>query len=96
MRSPTAVTVALKLAAEEGLSIDADYGGIAYLRQESISFLLARYDVFVVKGPYMVDNFVAIGVEFNRIFCLYIPDIYERDDEKLVGILKEKSLAVVR
>ena len=93
MRSATAVTVARRLAALQGMRIVAENGGILYLRKDSVPDLLERFDRFIVMEDYMVTKLVEFGVERGRIVCLNIPDRYGRDDDTLVSLL-EKKLAV--
>ncbi len=95
-RSPTAATVARRLAARQGWRLEADSGGINYVRPAAVPDLQARYDRYIVMEQYMADRLVALGVELTRITVLDIPDHYERGAPDLTQLLEEQLAKVLQ
>ena len=91
-RSPTAEAVCRRIAAENGLDIEASSAGTSDGAYRPLTKRIADLadKIFVMEehmGREMVEEF---GENPAKIICLDIPDIYERDDPELVWTLEQK------
>ncbi|MBT4135325.1 hypothetical protein HOD75_00715 [archaeon] len=101
-RSPTAARVARDLVdsinADEddarNLDISMHYNGICLVRKrEDKMDYLAGFERYFVMMEEMRDELVDLGIDRKKIECLYLDDIYGREDKDLVRRL-EASLKV--
>jgi predicted protein tyrosine phosphatase len=88
-RSPTAVDVFRKLAAENGLEVQVSSAGISPFSGNPVTKAMAdEADLIFVMEDYMARELeTKYGQDPAKIVCLDIPDIYERNDPALVRIL---------
>ena len=91
-RSPTAEAVCRRIAAENGLDIEVSSAGTSDRATRPVTKRMADLaDKIFVMEPEMVTEMVeGYGQNPAKIVCLDIPDIYERDEPRLVGMLEEK------
>ena len=91
-RSPTAEAVCRRTAAENGLDIEASSAGVSCGAYRPVTKKMADLaDRIFVMEPDMVTEMVeGYGQNPAKIVCLDIPDIYEREEPRLVGMLEEK------
>lgn len=90
-RSKTAEDVCKAIAEQRNLKIAVTSAGISSLATNPVTKEIAdRADVIFVMEEYMKTELV-VGCRQNpgKIICLNIPDIYERGDPALVGILQD-------
>lgn len=97
-RSPTAASVAKRIAEYRGLEVVVNYGGIDSLVDEMKTYSekekqrikrhFNEYDKIFVMEEYMRKKLEEIGVKKRKIFCLYILDEYRRNDPQLARILE--------
>lgn len=94
-RSPTAAAVASRLAKEKGLDIEMSYGGIDCVDSAKPGLLehFNGFDRIFVMEQYMQRKLIDWGIDRKKVICLYIENIYKRNDYELVRIL-ENSLRV--
>lgn len=92
-RSPTAASVARAIAVSRDKDIEMIYGSsdaINIDNQNHMGEYLSKYEkIFVMQGD-IEKRLKRLGIENSRIFCLDIPDNYERQDPQLREILREK------
>lgn len=97
-RSPTAANMASLMAKRVGMNLYSAHlaGGIQYDLSESTKKYHAgvdfgKYDRIFVMEEYMSDLLTKkYQISLKKIVCLDIPDVYQRGDSELVGILEEK------
>jgi predicted protein tyrosine phosphatase len=91
-RSPTAEAVCRRIAAENGLDIQASSAGTSDGAYRPLTKRIADLaDKIFVMEPHMVREMVEeFGQNPAKIICLDIPDMYERDDPELVRTLEQK------
>ncbi len=91
-RSPTAADVFRKMAAENGLDVEVNSAGISPLCARPVTKAMAdQADLIFVMEDYMaLELETKYGQDSAKIICLDIPDIYERGDPVLVGILRRE------
>jgi len=91
-RSPTAEDVCRRIATENGLDIEASSAGISRGANRPVTKEMAdRADTIFVMEPDMVTEMVEqYGQDPAKIMCLDIPDIYERNEPRLVAILEDE------
>jgi len=92
-RSPTAASVAREIAEARGLDIEMNYGAADAIHSGNAEYMtkhLARYEKIIVMQKDIAKKLGGLGIEKSRIFCLNIGDNYERQDEQLRKILREK------
>jgi predicted protein tyrosine phosphatase len=91
-RSPTAEAVCQRIAAENGLDIEASSAGTWDGAYRPVTKKMADLaDKIFVMEPDMVTEMVeGYGQNPAKVVCLNIPDIYERDEPRLVGTLEQK------
>ena len=97
-RSPTAASVAREIAEEKGLDIEMNYGAADAIGKENAKYMkthLSRYKKKFVMQKDIYDKLESIGVNMKEVFCLDIPDIYERQDNQLREILRRKLQALI-
>jgi predicted protein tyrosine phosphatase len=89
-RSPTAEDVCRRIAAEKGLDIEASSAGTWHGANRPVTKGIADWaDTIFVMEPHMVTELVEeYGQDPAKIISLDIPDIYERNEPELVGILE--------
>ena len=96
-RSPTASRVAKEIAQQNGLELEADYGGYWPIKKNNTpKEHFDNYDLIIVMEDYMEKGLKELGIPNSRIRCLYIPDDYYRDDPILIKILKNSLQLYVR
>lgn len=97
-RSPTAEAVCRKIAAENGLDIEARSAGISRDAFRPVTRKAADLaDRIFVMEPDMVTEMVEeYGQNPARIVCLNVPDLYERDEPRLVAIFERKLYEYLR
>lgn len=91
-RSPTAEAVCQRIAAGNGLDIEASSAGISDGVNRPVTKRMADLaDKIFVMEPYMATEMVEeYGQNPAKVFCMEIPDIYERDEPELVRTLEQK------
>ena len=91
-RSPTAEKVARGLLQANGVKTKTKSAGLSPLSEQPINKILVNEaDLIFVMEEYM-KTFITkqYGIEQGRIINLDIPDIYERNNPRLIQILTEK------
>ena len=91
-RSPTAEAVCRSLAQENGLHIEASSAGMSRGAVRPVTKEMADLaDTIFVMEPDMAIAMVEVyGQNPAKIVCLDVPDIYERDEPRLVWMLEQK------
>jgi predicted protein tyrosine phosphatase len=91
-RSPTAEAVCRRVTAENSLDIEASSAGISCGAHRPVTRKMAGLaDKIFVMEPDMVREMAeGYGQNPAKIVCLDIPDIYERDEPRLVAMLEQK------
>lgn len=91
-RSPTAEAVCRRIAAENGLDIEASSAGMSRGAYRPVTKEIADLaDKIFVMEPDMVGEMVEeYGQNPAKVSCMEIPDIYERDEPELVRTLEQK------
>jgi predicted protein tyrosine phosphatase len=91
-RSPTAEAVCRRIAAENGLDIEVSSAGMSRGAYRPVTKEIADLaDKIFVMEPHMAREMVETYRQNPaKIVCLDIPDIYERDDPRLVAMLEQK------
>ena len=91
-RSPTAEVVCRRIAAENNLDIEVSSAGTSDGATRPVTKRMADLaDKIFVMEPDMVREMVEeYGQNPAKVVCLDIPDIYERDEPRLVGTLEQK------
>jgi len=92
-RSPTAASVAREIAEARGLNIEMNYGASSAIHSENAEYMakhLFRYEKIIVMQKDIADKLKNIGADMSRVFCIDIEDNYEKHDEQLREILRER------
>ena len=91
-RSPTAEAVCRRIATENGLDIEASSAGISDGATRPVTKRMADLaDKIFVMEAYMATEMVEGYSQIPaKVVCLDIPDIYERDEPRLVRTLEQK------
>jgi predicted protein tyrosine phosphatase len=91
-RSPTAEAVCQRIAAENGLDIEASSAGMADGAVRPVTKKMADLaDKIVVMEPEMATEMVeGYGQNPAKVVCLDVLDLYKRNDPWLVAMLEEK------
>jgi len=91
-RSPTAEAVCQRIAAENGLDIEASSAGMSDEANRPVTKRMADLaDKIFVMEPHMGREMVEeYGQNSAKIVCLNVPDIYECDEPELVWTLEQK------
>ncbi len=90
-RSPTAEAVCRRIAAENGLEIEASSVGTSDKANRPVTKEIADLaDKIFVMEPDMVGEMVEeYGQNPAKVICLDILDLYERDEPELVRTLEQ-------
>jgi len=97
-RSKTAVSVARELVRARGLDVDLEPGSsdsITPNNQEYMARNLSAYDRIFVMEEDIAKKLQSLGIFPQKIYCLNIPDNYEKGSEELRAILKERLGALI-
>lgn len=91
-RSPTAEAVCKRIAAEKGLDIAVSSAG---MYRGSVRFLTREMAdkadrIFVMEYEMKARLEKEYGQSPDKVICLDIPDVYNREDPWLVRILEDK------
>jgi len=91
-RSPTAEAVCRRIAADNGLDIEASSAGMSNRATRPVTKRMADLaDKIFVMEAYMATEMVeGYGQNPAKIVCLDILDLYKRKDPSLVAMLEEK------
>ncbi len=91
-RGPTAEAVCRRIAAENGLPIEAGSAGIAEGALRPVTKQMADLaDRIFVMEPDMERTMIReYGQDPAKIVCLNVPDLYEREEPDLVKMLEQK------
>jgi len=91
-RSPTAEAVCTRIATENSLDIEASSAGTSHGANRPVTKKMADLaDQIFVMEPYMATEMVEeYGQNSAKVICLDIPDIYERNEPRLVSALEQK------
>jgi predicted protein tyrosine phosphatase len=91
-RSPTAEAVCRRIAAENGLDIEASSAGMSNGATRPVTKKMADLadKIFVMEQDMVVEMVEGYGQNPAKIVCLDIWDHYEWDDPRLVGTLEQK------
>jgi predicted protein tyrosine phosphatase len=91
-RSPTAETVCRRIAAENGLDIEARSAGTSHGANRPVTKKMADLadKIFVMERGMVSEMVEKYGQNPAKVICLDIPDIYERDEPELVRTLEQK------
>jgi predicted protein tyrosine phosphatase len=91
-RSPTAEAVCERIAAENGLEIEASSAGTSLGANRPVTKQMADLaDKIFVMEPHMATELVEeYGQNPAKIVCLNIPDVYVQNDPILVQRLEAK------
>ncbi|MCL5280649.1 MAG: phosphotyrosine protein phosphatase [Planctomycetes bacterium] len=91
-RSPTAEAVCSRIAAENGLDIEASSAGMSDGATRPVTKKIADLaDKIFVMEPDMVTEMVeGYGQNPAKVICLEILDLYKRNDPGLVRLLEQK------
>jgi predicted protein tyrosine phosphatase len=91
-RSPTAEAVCRRIAAENGLEIEASSAGVSYGAIRPVTKEMADLadKIFVMERGMVMEMVEEYGQSSAKVVCLEIPDIYERDEPLLVGTLEQR------
>jgi len=97
-RSPTAVSVAYELALERKLNIIAECGAADSINELNAAYMarnLSRYEKIIVMDRDIAIKLRALSIVNSRVFCLNIPDKYEKYDTRLREILRSKLTKLI-
>ena len=91
-RSPTAEVVCRRIAAENGLDIEASSAGTSHGANRPVTKHMADLadKIFVMEREMLTTMLEQYGQNPAKVVCLDIPDIYERDEPELVWTLEQK------
>jgi predicted protein tyrosine phosphatase len=91
-RSPTAEAVCRRIAAERGLDMEASSAGMSNGALRPVTKKIADLadKIFVMEPEMAIEMVEGYGQNPAKVICLNIPDIYERDEPRLVGMLEQK------
>lgn len=91
-RGPTAEAVCRRIAAENGLPIEAGSAGIAEGALRPVTKQMADWAdrIFVMEPDMETEMIREYGQDSTKIVCLNVPDLYERDEPDLVRMLEQK------
>ena len=94
-RSPTAAAVAREIAKSRGLDIEIEYGSSDAIElnrpnTEYQARILESKTRIAVMELDQVQKLKRMNLTPGKIYCLDIPDIYEKDDPALRKILESK------
>ena len=91
-RSPTAEAVCRKIAADNGLEIEASSAGVSRGANRPVTKEMADLadKIFVMERGMVMKIVSEYGQNRAKIVCLDIPDIYERNEPKLMRTLEQK------
>ncbi len=91
-RSPTAEAVCRRIAAENGLDIEANSAGVSdgALRPVTKKMADLADRVFVMEPDMEREMIREYDQDPAKIVCLNVPDLYERDEPDLVKMLEQK------
>jgi len=91
-RSPTAEAVCRRIAAENGLPVEAGSAGISEGASRPVTKPMADLAdrIFVMEPDMEKEMIREYGQDPAKIVCLNVPDLYERDDPDLVKMLEQK------
>jgi predicted protein tyrosine phosphatase len=91
-RSPTAEAVCRRIAAENGLDIEASSAGTSRGANRPVTKEMADLaDKIFVMEPRMATEMVEkYGQNPGKVICLDILDLYERDEPELVRTLEQR------
>jgi predicted protein tyrosine phosphatase len=91
-RSPTAEAVCRRIALENGLEIEASSAGMSRRAVRPVTKEIADLadKVFVMEPDMVREMILEYGQNPAKIVCLDVPDIYERDEPRLVSTLEQK------
>lgn len=93
-RSPTVARVARDIAKQRGLDITMDYDGVDNgTSRKDLFAQINSYDRVFVMEPRMITERLP-DIDSRKIRCLYIDDVYNREDPELVRII-EKQLRLL-
>lgn len=91
-RSPTAEAMCRRIAAENGLDIEASSAGMSNGATRPVTKKVADLadKIFVMEPGMVAEMLEGYGQNPAKVICLNIPDIYERDEPELVRTLEQK------
>lgn len=92
-RSPTAASIAKEISEARGLEFEMNYGAADAINQDNAEYMarhLARYEKIFVMEKDIAKKLSELGVENSKIHCLEIKDNYERQEQQLREILRQK------
>jgi len=91
-RSPTAEEVAKGLLEANGMKIKTKSAGLSQLSEQPINKTLVNEAGLIFVMEEYMKTFITkqYGIEPGRIINLDIPDIYEKNNPRLIQILTEK------
>jgi predicted protein tyrosine phosphatase len=91
-RSPTAEAVCRRIAAENGLDIEARSAGMSRGADRPVMKNMADLadKIFVMERGMATAMVEEYGQDPAQIVCLDIPDIYIQNDPELVAMLEQK------
>jgi|GEM_PF-803917 len=91
-RSPTAEEVAKGLLEANGMKIKTKSAGLSPLSEQPINKTLVNEAGLIFVMEEYMKTFITkqYGIEPGRIINLDIPDIYEKNNPRLIQILTEK------
>lgn len=91
-RSPTAEAVCRKIAADNGLEIEASSAGVSRGANRPVTKEMADLadKIFVMERGMVMEMVEEYGQNPAKVVCLNIPDIYERNEPELVRTLEQK------
>ena len=91
-RSPTAEAVCRRIAADNGLDIEASSAGMSKGATRPVTKKMADLadKIFVMEQDMLVEMVEGYGQNPAKIVCLDVLDLYKRNDPSLVAMLEEK------
>jgi predicted protein tyrosine phosphatase len=91
-RSPTAEAVCRRIAVENGLDIEASSAGTSCNAYRPVTKKMADLadKIFVMEPDMEREVILEYWQNPAKIVCLNVPDIYERDEPRLVRTLEQK------
>jgi len=91
-RSPTAEAVCRKIAADNGLEIEASSAGVSRGANRPVTKEMADLadKIFVMERGMVMEMVEEYGQNPAKVVCLDILDIYERNEPELVKTLEQK------